>query len=173
MTSPTTPPKPEGVETWRIVQAPVLIGDGYNYGGEWGVCIGGLVLIVGCGEGSRNLATLIVEQNNAAQHYTETAALCDEWKAAYERCQESFLETVGSLAETAAERDALAVKLTEASSEKYDLKLERDRLLSANKALREALEIIEAQDSGIVGSTAKADCMAAIARAALKQDTPG
>ena len=33
--------------------------------------------------------------------------------------------------------------------------------------LREALEIIAAQSSGIPGSTARADCMAAIARLAL------
>lgn len=34
--------------------------------------------------------------------------------------------------------------------------------------MREALELIAAQDSGIVGSTKKADCMAAVARAALR-----
>jgi hypothetical protein len=42
-------------------------------------------------------------------------------------------------------------------------------LEAENKRLREALEVIAAQNSGIVGSTAKSDCMASIAKAALAQ----
>lgn len=42
-------------------------------------------------------------------------------------------------------------------------------LEAREKRLREALEVIAAQNSGIVGSTAKSDCMASIAKAALAQ----
>lgn len=44
---------------------------------------------------------------------------------------------------------------------------ERDRLKAINAELLEALEIIASQSSGIPGSTNRADCMAAIARAAI------
>lgn len=49
-----------------------------------------------------------------------------------------------------------------------DEALQRADSLSAKLArMEEALKTLAAQDSGIVGSTAKADCMAAIALAAL------
>lgn len=42
-------------------------------------------------------------------------------------------------------------------------------LETENKLMRDTLETLSAQDSGIVGSTAKNDCMASIARAVLNQ----
>lgn len=39
--------------------------------------------------------------------------------------------------------------------------------------LRDALETLAAQTSGVPGSTNRADCMAALARAALTQQTQG
>ena len=46
-------------------------------------------------------------------------------------------------------------------------------VVGEHKRYREALELIAAQDSGIVGSTSKADCMAAIARAVLNRTEKG
>jgi hypothetical protein len=48
-----------------------------------------------------------------------------------------------------------------------DLIMDCRDALSREQLYREALEELAAQSSGIPGSTAKADCMAAIARAAL------
>lgn len=42
------------------------------------------------------------------------------------------------------------------------------RLLKENNKYKEALVMIVAQDSGVIGSTKKSDCMAAIAELALR-----
>lgn len=50
---------------------------------------------------------------------------------------------------------------------------EKARLAAAAPDLLEALELIAAQSSGIVGSTSRADCMAAVASAAILKATGG
>ncbi len=56
---------------------------------------------------------------------------------------------------------------TDDSDERADA-LELVAALRELQQAREALQIIAAQSSGIPGSTARADCMAAIARLALR-----
>jgi len=108
------------------------------------------------------------------KHARETAAL----RAELAKHQESEFHPDWSL--LAATRDSLAEHQQMIVALREELEREcadhkqtvADAMWSVkeNKALREALEIIAAQSSGVVGSTARSDCMAAIARAALNKE---
>lgn len=58
-------------ERAKRYRLPLRCGDGYNYGGEWCVCVDGIVLIIGCTKNAENAALLIENSVNYMQSMME------------------------------------------------------------------------------------------------------
>jgi hypothetical protein len=63
--------------------------------------------------------------------------------------------------------EVLEGRYATASGQRNTAEAERDQLRAVAVRMKEALEMLAAQTSGIPGSTARADCMASIASIAL------